>query len=38
MGSPLGSTLANAFLVQVEKNWLQNYPSDLKASLLASVC
>ena len=30
MGSPLGLTLANAFLVHFEKNWLQNCPSDLK--------
>ena len=30
MGSPLGLTLANAFLVQFEKNWLQNCPFDLK--------
>ena len=28
MGSPLGPTLANAFLVHFEKNWLQNCPSD----------
>ena len=30
MGSPLGPTLANAFLVHFEKNWLQNCPSDFK--------
>ena len=30
MGSTLGLTLANAFLVHFEKNWLQNCPSDLK--------
>ena len=30
MGSPLGPTLANAFLVHFEKNWLQNHPSDFK--------
>ena len=30
MGSPLGPTLANAFLVHFEKNWLQNYPYDFK--------
>ena len=30
MGSPLGLTLANAFLADFEKNWLQNCPSDLK--------
>ena len=30
MGSPLGPTLANAFLVYFEKNWLQNCPSDFK--------
>ena len=30
MGSPLGHTVANAFLVHFEKNWLQNYPSDFK--------
>ena len=28
MGSPLGPTLANAFLVHFEKNWLQNCLSD----------
>ena len=31
MVSPLGPTLANAFLVHFEKNWLQNCPSDFKA-------
>ena len=30
MGSPLGPTLANAFLVHFEKNWLRNFPSDFK--------
>ena len=30
MGSPLGLSLANAFLVHFEKKWLQNCPSDLK--------
>ena len=30
MGSPLGSTLSNPFLVHLEKNWLQNCPSDFK--------
>ena len=30
MGSPLGPTLANAFLVHFEKNCLQNCPSDSK--------
>ena len=30
MGSPLGPTLANAFLVYFEKNWLRNCPSDFK--------
>ena len=30
MGSPLGPMLANAFLVQFEKNWLQNCPPDFK--------
>ena len=30
MGSPLGVTLPNAFLVYFEKNWSQNCPSDLK--------
>ena len=30
MGSPVGLTLANAFLVHFEKNWLQNCPFDLK--------
>ena len=29
-GSPLCSTLANAFLVHFEKNWLQNCPSAFK--------
>ena len=31
MGSPLGPTQANAFLVHFEKNWLQNYSSDFKS-------
>ena len=30
MGSPLGPTLANAFLFRFEKNWLRNCPSDFK--------
>ena len=30
MGSLLGPTLANAFLVHFEKNWLQNCSSDFK--------
>ena len=30
MGSPLRPTLANAFPVHFEKNWLQNCPSDFK--------
>ena len=30
MGSPLGPTLTNAFLVYFEKNWLQNRSSDFK--------
>ena len=30
MDSPLGLTLANAFLVHFKKNWLQNCPFDLK--------
>ena len=30
VGSPLGPTLANTFLVHFEKNWLQNCPSDFK--------
>ena len=30
MGSPLGPTLANTFLVHFEKNWLQNCLSDFK--------
>ena len=30
MGSPLGPTLANAFLVYLENNWLQNCPSDFE--------
>ena len=28
MDSPLGLTLANAFLVHFEKTWLQNCPSN----------
>ena len=31
MGSPLDPMLVNAFLVQFEKNWLQNCPSDFKS-------
>ena len=31
MGLPLGPTLANAFLVHFEKNWLKNCPSDFKS-------
>ena len=31
MGSLLGPTLANAFLVIFENNWLQNCPSDFKS-------
>ena len=30
MGSPLGPTLANAFLFYHEKIWLQNCPSEFK--------
>ena len=30
MGSPVGATLPDAFLVYFEKNWLQNCPSDFK--------
>ena len=30
MSSPLGLTLANAFLVHFKENWLQNCPSDFK--------
>ena len=30
MGSPLGPTLANAFLCYHERNWLQNCPPDFK--------
>ena len=30
MGSPLGPTLANAFLCHYEKEWLDNCPSHLK--------
>ena len=30
MGSPSDPTLANVFLVHLEKNWLQNSPSDFK--------
>ena len=31
MNSPLRLTLANAFLVYFQKNWLQNCPSDFKS-------
>ena len=37
MGSPLGLTLVNAFLVYFEKNWLPNCPSDCKAYLLPAI-
>ena len=30
MGSPLGATMANVFLVLFEMNWLQICPSDFK--------
>ena len=30
LSSPLDPTLANTFLVHLEKNWLQNCPSDFK--------
>ena len=30
MGSPLGPTLANTFLVHFGKNWLQSCPFDFK--------
>ena len=30
MGSPLGPTLANAFLCHYEKEWLDNFPIHLK--------
>ena len=30
MGSPLGPTLTNAFLVYFEQKWSQNCPSDFK--------
>ena len=30
MGSPLVPTMANAFLVYFEKNWIQNCPPDFK--------
>ena len=30
MGSPLGPTLANAFLCHYEKEWLDNYPPHFK--------
>ena len=30
MGSTLGPTMANAFLVYFEKNWIQNCPPDFK--------
>ncbi len=33
MGSPLGPTLANAFLAHHEKSWLANCPSDFKPVL-----
>ena len=35
MGSPLGLTLANVFLVYFEKNWLQNCPSNFKPHYLS---
>ena len=31
MGSPLGPTLGDAFLVSFKKNWLQTFPSDFKS-------
>ena len=30
MGSPLGPTLANAFLVYQEKNWIEHYPLEYR--------
>ena len=30
MGSPLGPTLANAFLVYNEKNWLEHFPLEYR--------
>ena len=33
MGSPLGPTLANAFLSYHEKTWLENWPSEFKPVL-----
>ena len=30
MGSPLGPTLANAFLSHYEKNWLEQCPQEIK--------
>ena len=30
MGLPLGPTIANVFLVQFQKNWIENCPSDSK--------
>ena len=33
MGSPLDPTLANAFLCHYEKEWLDNFPIDLKPKI-----
>ena len=33
MGSPLGPTLANTFLVYHEKNWLELYPLEYRPLL-----
>ena len=38
MGSPLGSTLANAFLCHHEKEWFDNCPSVFKPFVCRRVC
>ena len=37
MGSPLGLSLANAFLVHQEQNWLDSCPLEYRP-LLSTVC
>ena len=38
MGSPLGPSLANAFLSYHEKNWLNNFPQGFKPAFLRMLC
>ena len=38
MGSPLGHSLANAFLSYHEKNWLNNCPQGFKPVFLQTLC